>query len=199
MNSDSCKCEKSTWFVKGSLQISKLERQLVQICLFDFFCRKEYLFFEFLNIKNVFCGVGVEWHRPPQDRQTALLHQCHLSQKFVHQPWWAPERMAYYSNHSIITCSPMYIIYICIHIYIYVYIYMHTYIYIYVYIFKLRYYINHASLWWKNPNIFHCREVKVCFNLHLGRQDICAHLLFCLFRTCRNNTDVCHRAKPLYT
>ena len=114
MNSDSCKCEKSTWFVKGSLQISKLERQLVQICLFDFFCRKEYLFFEFLNIKNVFCGVGVEWHRPPQDRQTALLHQCHLSQKFVHQPWWAPERMAYYSNHSIITCSPMYIIYIYI-------------------------------------------------------------------------------------
>ena len=90
-------------------------------------------------------------------------------------------------------------IYICIHIYIYMYIYMHTYIYIYVYIFKLRYYINHASLWWKNPNIFHCREVKVCFNLHLGRQDICAHLLFCLFRTCRNNTDVCHRAKPLYT
>lgn len=51
----------------------------------------------------------------------------------------------------------------------------------------------------ENPNIFHCREVKVCFNLHLGRQDICAHLLFCLLRTCRNNTDVCHRAKPLYT
>ena len=76
--------------------------------------------------------------------------------------------------------------------------YIYAYIYI-IYIFKLRYYINHASLWWKNPNIFHCREVKVCFNLHLGRQDICAHLLFCLFRTCRNNTDVCHRAKPLYT
>ena len=99
-------------------------------------------------------GSGVEWHRPPQDRQTALLHQCHLSQKFVHQPWWAPERMAYYSNHSIITCSPMYIIYIYAYIYIYI---------LYIYIFKLRYYINHASLWWKNPNIFHCREVKVCF------------------------------------